>query len=122
MDNKILLKTVEKLTNDEIEGINDFLISNGKELMYTKDRKVMLEQWLKIAKKNEQFFNLLEDLFTRINGTVAAAALNQVVNNHIVYFAGASCSNKDLQRGEYSMDQYVYSSVIRMTNMYNIYI
>ena len=77
---------------------------------------------MKIAKKNEQFFNLLEDLFTRINGTVAAAALNQVVNNHIVYFAGASCSNKGLQRREYSMDQYIYSSVIRMTNMYNIYI
>ena len=77
MANKILLKTVEKLTNSEREGINDFLISYGKGLMNTEDRKAMLEYWLKVAKENEQFFNFL-DLFTRIDGSVAPAALNQV--------------------------------------------
>ena len=40
MANKILLKTVEKLTNSEREGINDFLISYGKGLMNTEDRKL----------------------------------------------------------------------------------
>ena len=53
MANKILLKIVEKLTNSEIEGINDFLISYGKGLMNTKDRRAMLEHWLKVAKENE---------------------------------------------------------------------
>ena len=108
MVHKILLKTVEKLTNDEIEDINDFLISNGKRLIDAKDRKAMLEYWLKVAKENEQFFNFLEDLFTRIDGPVAAAALNQAVNNHVVYSADASYSNKGLQRREYSMDYIVY--------------
>ena len=107
MVNEILLKTIEKLTNDEIEGINDFLISYGKRLMNTKDRKAMLEYWLKVAKENEQFFNFLEDLFTRIDGPVAAAVLNQVVNNRIVHSADTSYGNKGLQRREYSMDQWI---------------
>ena len=107
MANKILLKTVEKLTNSEREGINDFLISYGKGLMNTKDRKAMLEYWLEVAKENEQFFNFLEDLFTRIDGPVAAAALSQVVNKHIVCSVGASYSNKGLQRRKYSMDQWI---------------
>ena len=107
MVNEILLKTIEKLTNDEIEGINDFLISYGKRLMNTKDRKAMLEYWLKVAKENEQFFNFLEDLFTRIDGPVAAGVLNQVVNNRIVHSADTSYGNKGLQRREYSIDQWI---------------
>ena len=106
MANEILLKTIEKLTNDEIEGINDFLISYGKRIMNTKDRKAMLEYWSEVAKENEQFFNFLEDLFTRIDGPVAAAALNQVVNNRTVCSADESNSNKGLQRRQYSKNQF----------------
>ena len=105
MATKILLKTVEKLTNDEIEDINDFLISNGKGAMNTKDKKAMLEYWLKVSKENEKFFSFLEDLFTRIDEPIAAAALNQVVNNHIVHSADAS--KKGLQQRKYSEDQYI---------------
>ena len=106
MANKVLLKTVEKLTNDEIEDINDFLISNGKGIMNTKDRKAMLEYWLKIAKENEQFFNFLEDLFTRIDEPFAAAVLSQVVNKRIVY--SVDTSKKGFHLREYSEDQYIY--------------
>ena len=106
MANKVLLKTVEKLTNDEIEDINDFLISNGKGIMNTKDRKAMLEYWLKIAKENEQFFNFLEDLFTRIDEPFAAAVLSQVVNKRIVY--SVDTSKKSFHLREYSEDLYIY--------------
>ena len=72
---KLLQNAIDQLTKDEIEGVNDALCCYGEGMMSTKDRNALLEHWIGVCKRNQQFKEWLASLLESLDGPESARAL-----------------------------------------------
>lgn len=80
---KLLQNSVDKLTNDEVEAINDALCCYGEGMMSTRDRNAMLEHWISVSKRNGQFRDWLASLLESVDGPESSEALYALSAPHI---------------------------------------
>ena len=75
---RLLQATVDGLTDDQIQGINDGLRCFEESLMTTKDRTALLQYWVSVSKRNVGFRDWLAIQLHSIDGPQVATAFEQL--------------------------------------------
>ena len=77
---RLLQATVDGLTDDQIQGINDGLRCFEESLMTTKDRTALLQYWVSVSKRNVGFRDWLAIQLHSIDGPQVATAFEQLTS------------------------------------------
>lgn len=88
---KLLQATVDGLTVDQVQGINDGLRCYEESLMTTKDRTALLQYWVAVSKRNVGFRDWLTIQLHSIDGPQVATAFEQLTTGALDTCASDAC-------------------------------
>ena len=88
---KLLQATVDGLTVDQVQGINDGLRCYEESLMTTKDRTALLQYWVAVSKRNVGFRDWLAIQLHSIDGPRVATAFEQLTTGALETCADDTC-------------------------------